>query len=80
MPGKAEMQSEEEYRNDPNFQAIDQKIRNENDLSQYNVVSVSKQIVNRHIYIITYRGPDGREKIYEVFVNSNGEIQVQKEE
>ena len=76
MPGKAEMQSEEEYRNDPNFQAIDQKIRNENDLSQYNVVSVSKQIVNGYIYIITYRGPDGREKIYRVLLTPNNEITI----
>ena len=70
-PGKPEIQSEEEYKKDPNFQAIDEKIRNENDLSQYDITSVSKQLVNGYIYIITYRGPDGKTKLFRALITPN---------
>ena len=70
--GEPEVQSKEEYESDPNFSKIDDKLRAENDLDGFDVVSVSKQVVNGMIYVIIYRNPDGEERTYEVFVNPDG--------
>ena len=74
--GEPEVQSKEEYESDPNFSKIDDKLRAENDLDGFDVVSVSKQVVNGMIYVIIYRNPDGEERTYEVFVNPDGQIMV----
>ena len=78
LPGSPVTLTKEEYENDPNFQAIDQKLRSENDLEGFTPTSVSRQIVNGNLYTIVYRNPEGAEFTYVVLVPfNNGEITVE---
>ena len=76
ITGRPEDQTQDEYKNDPNFQAIDEKLRAENDLDGYDVASVSRQLVNGYIYVIIYRKPDGTSKTFRVLVTPQNQIQV----
>ena len=64
--------TKEEYLADKNFANIDAKLRKEEDLNGYKVVSVSRQLVNGNNYEIKYQNSLGGFIIYRVHVSFAG--------
>ena len=61
---------------DPNFLNIDALLRKNNQLKGYDVVSVTRQLVNGNNYNIRYRSQSGAFADFKVYVSFKGEIEV----
>ena len=68
--------SRAQYLADPNFLSIDAKLRRDSNLAGFDVVSVSRQLVNGYNYAITYRNQQGVTIVYNVYVTFKGDITV----
>jgi xanthosine utilization system XapX-like protein len=77
MPGAPQSLSKAQYLADPNFVNIDNKLKREANLAGYEVVEVTRQLVNGNIYTITYKNSNGVTIIYRVYISFSGDIQVQ---
>ena len=78
MVGAPKVLTREEYLADANFLNIDAKLRSDNSLTGYDVVEVSRQLVNGNNYRIKYRNQSGAFVIYEVY-SFDGKIKVKFE-
>ena len=77
LTGAPQSLSKAQYLADPNFVNIDNKLKREANLAGYEVVEVTRQLVNGNIYTITYKNSNGVTIIYRVYISFSGDIQIQ---
>ena len=78
MPGAPQTLSRTEYLSDSNFLNIDSKLRRDQNLQGWDLVGVTRQVVNGFIYVLTYRNQQGATLTYRIIVSRNGDLDVQE--
>ena len=78
MTGAPQTLSRTEYLSDSNFLNIDSKLRRDQNLQGWDLVGVTRQVVNGFIYVLTYRNQQGATLTYRIIVSRNGDLDVQE--
>ena len=74
MPGAPQTLTQAQYLADANFLNIDRRLRSDNSLNGYDVIEVSRQLVNGNNYVIKYRNSKGSIIVYKVYISFAGQI------